>query len=396
MPVNYLQIQRQINEKCSSAGERQLILDDRLARARALLAQHAASLDELRERVEQAASREASLRCAAPLLENLTAAIAVPESTALPLLLAADGSQVNPSRHDPIEFAVINIGIFRIQPSGGVIPAEETASELYLFEDLDNPLTPLTEEVVALKRDLSERRMLARRAEAESGSFAILTLTDGPLELYREPRENRQFDQLFREYLQVLERMAQMNVITAGYVDKPASDLVVRLLELTLYPIEQARDAQRDRPLAGVRDHHLYAGLLQPGQRSAVFAIQSPGSSRFGNYNLNLMPCFFYLNTAQGKDSMLARVEIPRWVALRPALVDMLHAALLQQCRQTGSQPYPYALHRAHEIALVSREEKEQIQAMITRAMRGAGLEVGEKSAKQALKDLPAKGRHTP
>ncbi len=395
MPVNYLQIQRQINEKCSTAGDRQRILNDRLARARALLEQHAASLDDLRERIERVASREASLRCAAPLLETLTAAIAAPEPTAL-LLLAADGSQVNPSRHDPIEFAVINIGIFRIQPGGGGIPAEETASELYLFEDLDNPLTPLTEEVVALKRDLSERRMLARRAEAESGSLAILTLTDGPLELFREPRENRQFDQLLREYLQVLERMAQMNVITAGYVDKPASDLVVRLLELTLYPLEQAGDALRDRPLAGVRDQHLYAELLQPGQRSALFAIQSPGSSRFGNYNLNLTPCFFYLKIGADRRSGLARVEMPRWVALRPALVDTLHAALLQQCRQTGSQPYPYALHRAHEIALVSREEKEQIQEMIARAMRNAGLDVGDKSFKQTLKDLPAKGRHTP
>lgn len=394
MPVNYLQIQRQINEKCSTAGERQRLFDDRLARARALLEQHAASLDDLRERVEQAASREASLRCAAPLLEPLTAAIAAPESIALPLLLAADGSQVNPSRHDPIEFAVINIGIFRIQPGGGGIPAEETASELYLFEDLDNPLTPLSEEVVALKRDLSERRMLARRAETESGSPAILTLTDGPLELYREPRENRQFDQLLREYLQVLERMAQMNVLTAGYVDKPASDLVARLLELTLYPLEQAGVALRDRPLAGVRDHHLYAGLLQPGQRSAVFAIQSPGSSRFGSYNPNLAPCFFYLNAGQGSRSGLARVEMPRWAALRPALVDTLHAALLQQCRQSGSQPYPYALHRAHEIALVSREEKEHIQEMIVRAARNAGLAVGEKSHKQALKDLPTKGRH--
>jgi pyruvate/2-oxoglutarate dehydrogenase complex dihydrolipoamide dehydrogenase (E3) component len=53
-----------------------------------------------------------------------------------------------------------------------------------------------------------------------------------------------------------------------------------------------------------------------------------------------------------------------------------------------GSKPYPYVLHRAHEIAVVGLAEKEQITNMINVEVMKQGFAPGEKSQKQGLKDL--------
>ncbi|WP_322792133.1 DNA double-strand break repair nuclease NurA [Bellilinea sp.] len=387
MPVNYLQIQGQIQEKCQQARQNQAVYRERLEQAAALLTRYAADLDFLRQRVEDAQRADVSLRCAVPLNERLDTAVSPPNLAQLPLLLAADGSQINPNRHDSVEFAVINTGIFRILPAADLTPGEEAETQLYLLEDINNPAAPLTEEVVALRRDLNERRLLADRAGRET-TRPVITLTDGPLELYREPRENQLFQQLFGEYLSVLQKTSQQEAVSAGYVDKPGSDLVIRLLELAADSRLDVKETTRRRPLGGVLDRVIFAGLLAPGQRSAVFVIQSSMAERFAAFDPALQPCFFYLNVGiHPERAWMARVEITRGVAEKPALLEALHAVLLQQCRQMGSKPYPYALHRAHEIALITRLEKEQIETMIARAMRAMGLEVGDKSAKQYHKD---------
>ena len=394
MPVNFTQIQQQIRDKCRQAKGRQQEYLDRLDRARQLLQRHAADLEGLAERVQAAGEQDQRLRCAVPLREPLDSALPAPQVDAYPVLLAADGSQVNPNRHDPVEFAVVNIGLIRIAPGRGETPQETTSTELFLFEDLESSSGPLTEELVALTRDLYERRELAELAAREKDSPLVFTLTDGPLELFREPKGDERFDQRFKDYLDVLEKMASMSVVTAGYVDQPRADLVVRLLELTLFRRDELQRAGKERPLRGVRDQDLYRGL-QPGERSAVFAIQSISGKPFRErLDGKLTPCFFYLNTGRVGHPWLARVEIPRWVAERAELVGLLQASLLAQSRQMGSKAYPYALHRAHEVALVTFQEKQQLQTMIENELRRQGVEPGEKSHKQSAKDLEGRRRY--
>jgi hypothetical protein len=69
-------------------------------------------------------------------------------------------------------------------------------------------------------------------------------------------------------------------------------------------------------------------------------------------------------------------------------MLDGLHAVLVSQCRTLGSRSYPYLLHRAHETAIVSLQEKEQVTQMIALELRRRGVQVGEMSQKQALKGV--------
>ena len=61
--------------------------------------------------------------------------------------------------------------------------------------------------------------------------------------------------------------------------------------------------------------------------------------------------------------------------------------------RHLGARPYPYILHRAHEAAVVTLQEKQQIEQMLAIEIRKSGGEVGEASGKQVSKDSSNAGR---
>jgi len=383
MPVDFQQIRNQAVEMGRQAPEQ-------MQRSRTLL-QNALEVfeslgdrsEEVRERVQKAAAEDKKLRCAFPSSEPILDSFSEPDCSPAEVTLAADGSQINPSRHEAADFGVVNCGALRMATEE--LPREFVQSQLLYFEDIEGK----SEEMIALMRDVGERKLLVDLAK-EVRSSAV-ALTDGMLDIYREPRQDAEFNRRFDDYLASLRALAELKTIVAGYVDKPRADLLVRMLELMDGSEEEMLQRARERPLGGVTDAMLLNGRLQPGMRSAVFGIESTSSEQF---NGPLRLHFFYLNVGFENLPQLARVEIPAWVVDDPALVDTLHATLLSQCRMTGSVPYPYILHRAHEIAVVGLAEREQIGAMIDIELRRNGVDPGIRSSKQFMKDLAGKARY--
>jgi len=390
MPINYQQAAEQIHELGEKARSREIWLQELRDEARRLFEELAGELVYLRDLAARAERLNPRLRCAVPLEERLDAALGVEPPDGPFVLLAADGSQINPDRHGAVEFGAINVGAIRMRP--GAAPRELVISKLFFGEELYDNKRPLTEADLAIWRDLEERKMLfaMAREESESG-LRVATLTDGPLELYSMEQDTEFFKQKLEEYLSILRELSGLRAAAAGYVDKPRSDTLVALLELAVLERNgELSQAGRDRPLWPVRDRDLLLERLQPGQRSAVLALHSPAGQRFtGQLGLH----FFYLNVGRIGRAQLARVEIPRWVALDRELLDLLHAALLAQSAQMGARPYPYILHRAHEVAVVHLDERDQLETMIQAELRRRGLEVGEKSNKQTAKDLEGRTR---
>ena len=185
--------------------------------------------------------------------------------------------------------------------------------------------------------------------------------------------------------------MQALSVLTAGYVDSPRSSLVVRLLEVAMTPDSELPNIKKIQPLRGITDIDLYYPLLSEGERSPVFSVQSPSIKV---YKGPLALHFFYVNVGRPGSPSLARVEIPAWVAENPAWVDLLQSILVDQCRIMGSRNYPYLLHRAHETAVVTLSEKEQVVQMIAFELSRHGIRVGGKSQKQSAKDLPGRKRY--
>ena len=380
MPVDFLQIRTQIKEKGLAAVQRHKALEEKIEEAFRIFLSYAGELEALTGLVEQASQRNKDLRCAVPGELALNHTIPAPVADSPLVILAADGSQVNPDRHSQIEFGVINTGAVRFAP--GEPPSERVDTTLLLGDDLELESGPMTEEIVALLRDLNERTLLARLAEQES--LPVVTLTDGQLELFHEAKQSAEYDRRLEEYEAALRRLSRVEAVTAGYVDRPKGDLVVRLLELTMVSPEELAAIHRLRPLRWVRDTYLFEKILQPGQRSAVFKIKSRDS---GSFQGELALHFFYINVGDERRDHLARVEIPAWVAEHTILVDRLHAAILGQVQPLSSRPYPYAIHRAHEVAVVRQDEKQQVNDMIALEFLALGLPPGDRSNKQIAKD---------
>lgn len=383
MPVDFQQIRNQAAEMGKKAP-------GQMQRSRALLENALVVFEslgerseEVRERVQKAAAEDKKLRCAFPSSEPILASFSEPDCSPADVTLAADGSQINPSRHEAADFGVVNCGGLRM--SAKELPREFVRSQLLYFEDIEGK----SEEMIALMRDVGERMLLVDLAKEGNGS--VVALTDGMLDIYREPRQDAEFNRRFEEYLDSLRALAALRTIVAGYVDKPRADLLVRMLELMDGGEEDMLVRARKRPLGGVTDAMLLHGRLLPGMRSAVFGIESSSSEQF---NGPLRLHFFYLNVGFENLPQLARVEIPAWVAEDRDLVNTLHTTLIFQCRMTGSVPYPYILHRAHEIAVVGLAEREQIGAMIDIELRRNGVDPGIRSSKQSMKDLAGKARY--
>jgi hypothetical protein len=247
----------------------------------------------------------------------------------------------------------------------------------------------VTEEAIEQRRDIAERRKLLELAPGYPAP--LLALTDGPVELWGAKGGGEDdYRKNLEIHKSVLSRMQARDVTVAGYVDKPGADLVIRTLEIArLSGEDEYKIIRKIHTLRGVSDRWLYS-FLPAGSRSAVFGLQS--SSRV-HYTGDLALHFFYLNVGKTGHPSLVRVEFPRWVAEDAGKLDLLHSALLQQCRVMGAKPYPYILHRAHEVAVVKYEEKKQVEAMLEIEIRQHGGEVEDGSAKQSAKDLPGRGR---
>ncbi len=390
MPVNFQQARQQIREMGKQAIQDQRRLEEKRAEAETLFVKYAEELDTLEQLVERAAAENPSLRCAAPARfsaqrrEFLNQTFPIPEIEGSYTLLAADGSQINPDRHAMVEFGAINVGAMRMAPGQGQAPQEVVQSQMMFLQDLFTASgNLLTDDLVALKRDLAERQVLANLARSQPG--ATVALTDGPLELFREPKGMAEFSEGLKQYQNVLEELANMDVATAGYVDRPRGDLLVRLLELVILERSgQINKAGQVRPLQGVYDTYLIRNLLKPGERSAVLGIHSGSAQSFkGRLALH----FCYLNVGRAGHPYLSRVEFPHWVADNERLLNLLHACLVAQAQHLGARPYPYILHRAHEIAVISYDEKNQLENMIVAELRRQGVPVDDRSNKQIAKD---------
>ncbi len=387
MSIDFQQIYTKIRE----IGQGARIRDENLKRVRDrawnLLETHAADLDLLRDKVERIARDiDPNLRCASPRTENLLTRRPASPNPDAATLIAIDGSQIVPDRHQSLLYGLVNIGAVSLRTGSGDAPRIFTESELLYEDNLRDEKTGFTldEGGIALRRDARERTVLLELARQVPGP--VVALTDGPVELWgaKDPANAGSYQEFLRKYLDDLDKLNSQDVTLGGYVDKPAADLVARLLEIAIATDDNLKALRDYHPLLGVTDRWLFGKLLKPGERSAVFAMQSSSRPRYsGGRAIH----FFYLNVSVTGKPSIARVELPQWVVDDPQKLSLLHGILVQQSRLLGAKPYPYILHRAHETAKVSFDEKEQVELLLSHELRDKGIEMEDKSGKQTAKD---------
>jgi hypothetical protein len=389
MAIDFQQVHEKIKEIGENVQERKRVLDERRTDARLLLNRYANELDFLRDKVESVKAVDPALRCALPLNESLDSHIPPP---ALPLLkvtlIAADGSQILPSRHKPILYYLINVGTIVMEMGSGKTPEILVETDLHYGEDDENIIP--SESQIALRRDLAERKAMLEICKKYTGD--VVTLTDGQLELWgSSDAENLgEFEKSLQDYLNALRAFREKDIVTVGYIDKPRANWLMRLLEVAEISSNDLQNLRRYYPLFGVTDEWLFGEILGKHERSAVFAFQAKTAEKYKN---DISLHFFYINVGDKDHPAIARVDIPRWVAQNEGKLNILHKSLIDQSSIMSHRPFPYILHRAHEIAKVTGQDSEHVDQMIMLELRKNGGEIGEISGKQSAKDLPGKTR---
>lgn len=387
MAIDFQQIYERIKEIGLSAQERQETLEKRRVAARALFNAYADNLDGLRKKVDTALVQDANIRCAYPLDENLDTHLPAPATPMDTTLIAADGSQVIPNRQDAELFGLINVGAIVMRLNSGETPEVFTDSHLLYDDELFTDTgSIISEREISLRRDTAERVKLADLAK--SYSHPVITFMDGPIALWgtRDPENASSYHENLLKYKKALSELQERDGVIAGYIDKPTANPVVRLLEIMQASSKDLENLRAYHPMLGVSDRWLFGNkedpLLKAEERSAVFELQSKATKE--DYTAAFGVHFFYLNVGTEGHPWPVRIEVPKWVADDKEKLDNLHAVLIQQARILGGKPYPYLLHRSHEIAVVSFSEKRHVQTMLALEFGNNGDEAPKQVAKNS------------
>jgi hypothetical protein len=382
MPLNYLQLQPQIDQYSQYAVLNRQDLASKLISALDLLrscgARHSEMLSTLNEKITTSQQGD---RCGLLAGDPADSAFDPQVSDSKYTLITSDGSQIIPSIHDALPVALVNTSRLSYQPGSSLAPRVDVTTQFLTDSHGRIELSNVSEDLVSLKRDVEEIRVLAEW-QGDAG-LPVIALEDGPLELFHQPRNESDFARAFEMYQAALSVLCGKGAIAAGYTDRPRAPLVVKMLEY------MSAESLKNN-LDGLEDLALFSEVLKPGQRSAIFALWSSSSQK---YTGDLALHFFYLNVGSEKFPWIARIEIPAWVATDPQQVNLLQRVLLEQCRLMGTRPYPYLLHRAHEEAVVHFDEKEQLIARLAVELQRSGLGLSAQSNKLSAKDLQSRTR---
>ena len=341
--------------------------------------QYARLIDRAQEWLDAYAPRAAELqeaarrvRAAVPTGEPINASHALPRIPDTFTFIAADGSQIQPDRHTTALYHLINIGSLVYRHGSGQAPEPRSHPQLgYDESDIYEDGLLVAGNLLDVRRDIAEITELADLCAAEDEPETTVAAVDGTLILWvleDLPAAGR--DQKINQYLSQLHRIRRCGASVCAFVSRPRHADVARLLHLAHVEGDAERVNQEESPLAHLPDRAIF-GHLPGGARSSLFVDSRPINQRY--YRPEGQTVYFcYLNLATAdEEPVIARVEMPLWVAEDADRLALIHAALVAQARITGD--YPYALARADELAFISGPERNHLTTMINTALLRAG-----------------------
>jgi hypothetical protein len=300
--------------------------------------------------------------------------LTTPAPTLLPRfnLVAADGSQIQPDRHGLALYYLVNIGAIVYRQGTGDAPTCDSQPHLFYedtdlyFDEEDNPITA---ERVNARRDVLEMAELARVAVTELPP--TLAVIDGALRLFLSGREqNKRFiEEVRADYIAHLNTLREVDVLVAGVIDRSAAVNVLKLLNLATLELDEINQQTLNEvdKFPNLIDSGLF-DFLRPGERSALFAVPIADKDPYKGHQTY----FFYLNASVSNTDEPLRVEIPEWVATDKNKLDLVQAVLVEQSRYTNG--YPYVLTRAHELAVVTPQDRSALDELVMQALLKRGI----------------------
>ncbi len=330
--------------------------------------------------------------CAEPV-EDLSEIQAISPISTPHIVLATDGSQIAPSRHEIAYCYLINIGRVAIYYNSGIYPLLDNVPEVfYKTQDLYKARQwgIQTEQWMTFKRTVAENVALANLAIetlATSPKLPMLAFTDGALvhwEFDEIPADAR--SQLLPDILAAWDALKAQRIPLVGYISAPRAAEATNFLRLQICPFEQPDckthcdakplDSAPCSQIQPLRDGTLWSRLLKVGECSPLWKSHARVLQEYGEHQIYF--CYLHVGTE------IARIEMPAWTALDLELRSQALQIILAQVQK--GYGYPVALAEAHNQAVVTGSDRRRFFAILEQQMVKSGLRNVTTSYKESRK----------
>jgi len=339
---------------------------------------------------------------------RITTPAAPPETHTV---VATDGSQILPDRHQAALCYVLNLGRVVLRYGPDASAALDSAPALFadetdLYHGEVGERRAVTGDEVSAHRTVWELEgllALATEERCRNPERPLVAVADGTLIPWSLDREDPWYRDLLDRYLAALAGFAALDVAPVSYISRSGASDVVHLVRLgdcdqtpancdaCAHLAAVLADSPRGRNLtlaqaaalpcggaAGLCDADLFGELLAPGEYSAVFCTRSKAFARAPEQRV----AFCYYHTGQE----IARLETPLWATTQPASQALVQAVVADQVRK--GRGYPVALQEAHEQAVVRAPDRAAFERVVESLLVQRGAVV-RWSAKGRSKQIP-------
>ncbi len=262
-------------------------------------------------------------------------------------ILAVDGSQIYPDRHQSAACSLINIGSVQFSYNQTKSTMLRHAEPSVIFTADEEGGDDGTDLINCLREEFELRAGVVQgmKIVAEGQGRTTLILFDGSLIFWHlEAKDEVTKERFLPAYLSSLDQAARNGIWMASYISYPKSKELIGLIRAYEY---MRSKRQIDFKLCDANVVNFY---LDHNKRSGIFANQAAISKRYPDH---LKPHFFYLN---GEEE-IGRVELPAWMAQDRSIVDQVASLVLDQIHK--GRGYPISLAEAHEAAVVKGPDRD-------------------------------------
>lgn len=265
-------------------------------------------------------------------------------------VVAVDGSQIYPDKHQGTHCFLVNIGsaVFTYSALTG---ASFFCSEPFLFADeFDSDMALSIDSVNGRREELEFQTglQLAKDLKKKSTNPTIL-LFDGSLIFWHlESKEISLQKYFLKSYIDTLEQLYQEQIPVMGYISLPKSKDLVNLVRAHVTGF--TKNADWTQLFVHTVDANVAHMFLSVGSCSTIFKSHASITKQYPEH---LAPWFCYYAT---KDEVV-RIEFPQYSALDLVMFQQGLQVIIDQVAKGNG--YPLCLAEAHMQAVVKGSDRE-------------------------------------
>lgn len=267
-------------------------------------------------------------------------------------IIAVDGSQIYPDKHQGTQCFLINIGTITLSynlPIKGIAVSSEPTIFTNQTNQWDREAIQTVDMVNCKREELELKAGLELLKQSPLPITQKLFLFDGSLIFWHlESKEFSLKDYFIKTYCSLLEQLEKEQFLCAGYISLPKSKDLVNIARAFLMNFKSP--SQHTKHLPQTTDSVIMSNFLPHATRSAIFKSSSPITAL---YPPQVAPYFFYMNVG----IEIVRVEVPAYIAHNATAIHTICSMLLDQAHKGFG--FPVALAEAHEQAVVKGIDRD-------------------------------------